>query len=348
MGMSGTFSTPSQYAINQHTKVTLEHKLGGRAAADHLFSDFGAVTSTQGFLPSNNLLHAHDGSGCFNSATESLEYRLKVECGDKSSGSWVTASTTYTAWATLQVDHAANSAQCAAAGSNFVVTDCNTGATAIIDDSGGYGVAVGDFVNWYDSSGNGPFCGELTSASSGTATGSAYGGIYTDCANCNSTNYLTLYEVTDCNSSTTYILDDSGGYAPTTGDIVYFSDSSGNDVCATVTTVGVSGTAVGTISSTYSDCSSCNSDYSLGGSGGGGGGSGSYIEVQNCADSSTHIVDDYSGISPSVGDVISYYDTNWTNVYCGTVTATGVSGTANYYLSSSYYDCDECNNYEGI
>ena len=82
-------------------------------------------------------------------------------------------------------------------------------------------------------------------------------------------------------------------------------------------------------------------------SGGGGGGGGSYIEVSNCADSSTHIVDDYGGIAPSTGDVISYYHTSWMTVYCGTVTATGVGGTANYYSSSSYSDCDEATTTKG-
>jgi hypothetical protein len=112
------------------------------------------------------------------------------------------------------------------------------------------------------------------------------------------------------------------------------------------------GSAITSCSSAYTTWQSSTVDHATAGeqcsSGGGGSGGGSYIEVSNCADSSTHIVDDYGGLYPSTGDVISYYDSSFSTVYCGTVTATGVGGTANYYSSSSYSYCEECNAYEGL
>lgn len=332
---------PSGYVINEYTKVTVEADLGGRSAASVVLSDFGTSTSTYAGPATATLYHAYDDSSnqCFTSATETLRWRLKVECGTWNGSAITSCSSAYTTWQSSTVDHATAGEQCSSGGSNFQVTDCNSGATAIIDDSGGYGISVGDFVDWYDNSGNGPFCAEVTASSSGTATGSAYGGTYTDCANCNSTNYLTLYEVTDCNSSTTYILDDSGGYAPTTGDIVYFSDSSGNDVCATVTTVGASGTAVGTISSTYSDCSSCNSDYGLGGGGGGGG---SNFTVVDCNDSSNVVVlNDAYGISPSIGSIAEWMDPSTYNYHCGTITGT-TSDSEIGPIENNYEFCSDC------
>lgn len=100
--------------VNSETKLTLETKLGGRAATDVVLSDFGQTTGLS--ISSGSISFAYDGSGCFNSATENLEYRLKVECGDNSSGSWVVVSTTYTAWSTFQVDHATNNEQCSGGG----------------------------------------------------------------------------------------------------------------------------------------------------------------------------------------------------------------------------------------
>ena len=333
-------------AVNIETQLTLETKLGGRAASDVTLSSFGQVTGLS--ISSGSIVFAYDGSSCYTAASENLAYRLKVECGDNSTGSWVTHSTSYSSWSSLSVNHASAGQQCSSGGSNFEVTDCNDSSTTIIDDSGGYGIQVGDFVDWYDNSGNGPFCGEVTASSSGTATGSAYGGTYMDCADCTSSNGLTLYEVTDCNSSTTYIVSDPSSYTPYTGDIVYFLHTNGTDVCAEVTNEGVAGTSVGEIQNTYTTCSDCNTDYGLGGGGGGGGGGG-YIRTTTCDGTMTHLLDDVAGINPSVGDVISYYDSLYTTVYCGTVTAINESGTPMYETSyGPYNDCDDCNSNEGL
>ena len=279
---------PGGYVINEYTKVSVEAKLGGRAATTVVASDFGTSTST--YLWSGvNVQHNYDGSGCFNAATETLEWRLKVECGSWSGSAYVNCSTAYGAWQSATLDHAGASQQCSTGGgggggSNFVVTDCTSGSTAIIDDSGSIGASVGDFVDWYDNNSNGPFCGELTASSSGTATGSIYSNYYMDCSDCNSSNGL-----------------------------------------------GGSGSGSG------------------GGSGSGSGGGGSYIEATDCNSGATHIMDDPNGYAPSVGDVVSYYDkATYSTVYCGTVTSTSSSGTPAYEVSYSYYDCDECNDYEGL
>tara|TARA_B100000674_G_scaffold110828_1_gene82054 strand:- start:39 stop:1226 length:1188 start_codon:yes stop_codon:yes gene_type:complete len=264
---------PSAYVINEFTKVTVEADLGGRSAASVVLSDFGTSTSTYPSGATATLYHAYDDSSnqCFTSATETLRWRLKVECGSWGGSAVTSCSSAYTTWQSATIDHATAGEQCATA-SNFEVTDCTSGSTAIIDDSGGYGIQVGDFVDWYDNSGGGPFCAEVTATSSGTATGSAYGGTYADCADCNSSNGL----------------------------------------------------------------------------GGGGGGGGSYIEATDCNSGATHIIDDYAGISPSVGDVISYYDLGYVQVFCGTVTSTSASGPHAFETSNWYYDCAECNSYEGL
>ena len=410
-------SSPSQWVINEHTKVSIEAKLGGRSATTVVASDFGTSTSTY-LWGGVNVQHNYDGSGCFNSASETLEWRLKVECGSWNGTGYVNCSTDFGAWQSASIDHATASQQCSG-GSNFVVTDCNTGATSIIDDSLGYGPpSVGDFVDWDDNSGNGPFCGEITASSSGAAVGWFNGGTYTDCVDCNTSNYLQIHQVTDCSDSSTHLVQDQSGYGLSVGDFIEFYDSSnthrcgtvtalnqtgnangayvsgsgysdcagcyqsagisnpylytatdcnnpsttyilgdtqynnypstgdvhvaylnasGNYVCVTVTGTTSSGTSVGYLDSSETDCASCLSNSGL-----------AQHEVEDCNTGATHIVTDSASLVYSVGDVISYYDLSYVNVYCGTVTAMNVSGTAGFETSSGYTDCAECNSYEGL
>ena len=248
-------------AVNIETQLTLETKLGGRAASDVALSSYGQVTGLS--ISSGSISFTYDGSSCFNSATENLEYRLKVECGDNSAGSWITHSTSYSSWSSTSVDHATASQQCSS-GSNFVVTDCNSGATAIIDDSGGYGVSVGDFVDWYENSSGSYFCGELTASSSGTAAGSV-NGTYSTCVNCLSAYGMQQHLVTDCNSSATHIVTDSSGMVYSVGDVISYSDKATYSTyyCGTVTTMNVTGTALYEISSGYDNCTECTSSEGL-------------------------------------------------------------------------------------
>lgn len=327
-------------AVNIETKLTLESKLGGRAASDVVLSSFGQVTGLS--ISSGSISFTYDGSSCFNSATENLEYRLKVECGDNSTGSWVTHSTSYSSWSSTSVDHATASQQCSG-GTLFQVTDCFDSSTHLVEDSSSYGVGSGDLVDFYDSSST-QRCGTITATNQGGSANGAYINWhgYSSCQNCANNNSITnpqLYTVTDCNNpSTTYVVDDTASSLfPSTGDVVDVYLNSGSYICTTVTGT-TTGTAVGSIQSTYSTCVNCLISNGL-----------QQHLVTDCNSSATHIVHDSSGMVSSVGDVISYYDKATSSTYyCGTVTTMNVTGTALYEYSSGYNDCTECNSNEGL
>lgn len=330
-------------AVNIETKLTLESSLGSRAASDVLLSNYGQVTGlsiSSGFVDFN-----FDGTGCFTNANETMMYRLKVECGDNSTGSWITHSTAYSSWSTVMIDHAGASQQCSSGGGGggtlYQITECNSTTTHLVEDTSSYSPSSGDVVDFYDSSGN-QMCGTITATGqSGNANGAYINNTgYTSCIDCNQQNYFpnpTLYTATDCNdSSTTYILDDQyGPLFPSTGDIVDVYLLNGNTVCVTITGTTSSGSAAGSIASSYPSCTLCNSANSL-----------TVYMVQECNSDTVIVVSDTNGTYPVVGDVVSYYFNSSGNVGCGTIISE-TTGTGVADISSTWTDCAEASSYEG-
>ena len=336
---------PSGYVINEYTKVTVEGELGGRTVQSAVLSDFGASTSTYPMGASTTVYHAYDDSSnqCFTNATETIRWRLKVECGSWSGSAITSCSTAYTAWQSATVDHSSAGEQCTG-GTLYEFTDCFDSSTHLVEDQSGYSLSVGDFVDVYDSSSN-QRCGTITATNqSGSANGAYINGDgYSSCSDCVSSTGISnpqLYTATDCNnSSTSYILaDDQYNVLPSTGDVVLVYLNSGDYACVSITGTTSSGTSAGYLESSETNCASCLSNNGL-----------QQHEVEDCNSGATHIVTDSGGMVYSVGDVISYTDkATASTVYCGTVTAMDVSGTAAYDYSSGYNDCADCNSSEGL
>jgi hypothetical protein len=81
---------------------------------------------------------------------------------------------------------------------------------------------------------------------------------------------------------------------------------------------------------------------------------GSYYQVQDCTSGTNYIINTYSTML-SVGYIVSWTRDADGNVYCGTVTATGVGGTLDGTYMSSFdfttmeaYTCATCNSDNGL
>ena len=184
---------PSDYKIFENTKVTVETALGGRAVETILLSDFGVVTDTYPSGVQGTITHAWTTAGCFDAGSETLTYRLKVECGSISTGSWVSCKTTYTDWDSLSINHitgygGSGNKQCTPL---YEVNHCVGGGTSIIDDINGLGIAANDFVSF--SVGGVNICGIVSQVHTGSQARVAtvdHAG-YQDCAACIVSNPLT-------------------------------------------------------------------------------------------------------------------------------------------------------------
>ena len=84
-----------------------------------------------------------------------------------------------------------------------------------------------------------------------------------------------------------------------------------------------------------------------------GGGGGNNVSVTDCS-GGTYIVDDYNMMTAglSVGDIVAWSEGaqgGGGDYHCGTVAATGVSGTSTGTLDmDGFSDCAECNEYMGL
>ena len=185
---------PSDYKIFQHTKVSVETTLGGRAVETALISDFGVVTDCVSNGCQVTMTHGWAGMDtCFDVGAETLTYRIKVECGDVSTGSWVSCSTTYSDWNSVLIDHitgygGSGNQQCTPL---YEVNHCTGGGTSILDDVNGIGIAANDVVVW--SVGGVNICGTVSQVHTGSQArvATVSNSSYQDCAACIVSNPLT-------------------------------------------------------------------------------------------------------------------------------------------------------------
>lgn len=347
--VGGYHSDPSfniDSAIGPAVQLVIESKLEGRPAADSVVKIYGQTNNPNGtYQTAGYIAHLYSGDGCFTNADEQLTYRLRVDCGAVSGGSWSTVSNTFGPWQTITIDHDSAGHQCPpSGGNNLTATDCQ-GGSVVLTDSSGYGYTAGDFVDYYLNDGTGPLCAEITGTTSASADGDLYGGSYSDCDDCLSQNGLALYEVTDCNDGSVAVLDDSGYNAPSVGDVVEWYDTNSNTNCGTITAALSSGTSVGSVGYSYSTCSECNSTNGTGG----GGSTFQTWGVATCNSDTVVMVSDEYYYASGVGDYLAYYDNNG-NYYCGEIiTDEGMQSQQTLYADfGGFTDCAECISYYGL
>ena len=278
-----------------------------------------------------------------------MTFRLRVDCGAVSGGSWSTVSSTFGPWQTININHQSAGQQCATSGGdNYTATDCQGGGSIVLTDSSSYGFSVGDYVDYYLNDGSGPLCAEITGNTSASADGDLYGGTYTDCTDCTDQNGIALYEVTDCNDGSVSIVVDDAYNSPSIGDVVEWYDDVNGDVhCGTVTDSISSGSSVGYLSYAYTDCTDCNS--ANGNPGGGGGSTFQTWGVATCNSDTVELVTDEYVSGGGVGDYIGYYDDQG-NMSCGEIVIDqGMMAESNRWIDiGGYYDCPDCNSYYGL
>jgi len=160
-------------------------------------------------------------------------------------------------------------------------------------------------------------------------------------ANCVGTNI----DATDCTSGATVTLNDPNSYGANVGDVVsWYDGNAATYACGTVTsTTSTASVSFGIDSSGFADCADCNSSNGLGGGGGGG----TNFEVTDCNDGSIWVLNDAYGYSPSIGDVVDWYDPSTGYPHCGTITA-NTADPESTYISYTHSDCTDCNDYNMI
>ena len=351
--VGGYHSDPSfniDSALGPAVQLVIESKLEGRPAADSVVKIYGQSTNANGtYQTAGYIAHLYSGTDCFINADEDLTFRLRVDCGAVSGGSWSTVSSTFGPWQTININHQSAGQQCATSGGdNYTATDCQGGGSIVLTDSSSYGFSVGDYVDYYLNDGSGPLCAEITGNTSASADGDLYGGTYTDCTDCTDQNGIALYEVTDCNDGSVSIVVDDAYNSPSIGDVVEWYDDVNGDVhCGTVTDSISSGSSVGYLSYAYTDCTDCNS--ANGNPGGGGGSTFQTWGVATCNSDTVELVTDEYVSGGGVGDYIGYYDDQG-NMSCGEIVIDqGMMAESNRWIDiGGYYDCPDCNSYYGL
>ena len=151
-----------------------------------------------------------------------------------------------------------------------------------------------------------------------------------------------------CDGVAVLVSDEYDGYGPgyfSAGNVLSYTEtSSGNYVCCTwVSDEDTETSAVGEISSDYTDCSACASGEGVT--------CPAYWNCTDCCDGTTvKVYSDGSYSTPSVDAVISYYvgDGSSGNYKCCVfVETTTGTGTDNEY-SSDYSSCSECKGSESV